>query len=94
MTQAFLNEYILEINEFPVKGPLNNLFSIKDYFFYNSNVKEYGHRSLLIPVSKLINNDKLPSEEVIRELIAKKAHVIKRVVDARTQSETWSFKYE
>jgi len=91
---SFLNEYLIEINEFPQSGKDRNLYTIKDYFYYDSNVREYGYRNLLIPVSCIINKDAIPSETVIRELINKQVPVMKREIDIVNHKEIWSFDYD
>jgi threonyl-tRNA synthetase len=91
---SFLNEYLIEINEFPQSGKDRNLYTIKDYFYYDSNTKEYGYRNLLIPVSCLTNKESLPSETVIKELINNRIPVIKREVDLDKNIEIWSFEHD
>jgi hypothetical protein len=83
---SFIQEYLFEVNEFPKHGEHNTLHTIKDYFYYDSNVQEYGHRSLIVPLSFLINKEAVPDAGTIHELIAKKAPVLEFV------NGQWSFK--
>jgi hypothetical protein len=94
MTPPFLNEYIFEINEFPLCGRERDRYTIKDYFFYTSNIQEYGSRSLLVPVSCFINKHEIPDETTLKELINKRVPVIRRIRDFINQTETWSFEYD
>jgi hypothetical protein len=87
---AFIEEYLFELDQFPRFGN-QDLFTIKDYFFYSSNTKEYGCRDILVPKSLVQNNEEVPEESVIRELINNKIPVMKRVVDLNSKKESWHF---
>jgi hypothetical protein len=89
MTAPFLNEFLFEINEIPQFGPKHDLYTIKDYFFYNSNTQEYGYRGLVVPVSCIINKETIPDESTIKELINNKVPIMRRTVE--NLREYWSF---
>lgn len=89
---SFVSEFLFEVNEFPKYGKYYELHTIKDYFFYDSNVKEYGHRNLIVPASHLVNGDELPDAETIKLLIKNKVPVMERIIDFNDQTETWRFK--
>lgn len=91
---SFLSEYLFEINEFPQYGADRDLYTIKDYFFYDSSTKEFGYRNLIVPVSCIINKQAIPTEATIRELINKQVPVLKRGVDGINLKEIWSFEYD
>lgn len=84
----FINEYVVEILQYPRDG---DLFSIKDYFFYNSNTEEYGYRDVVIPVSYILNKEELPDSETIKSLINSKIPIMRRVIDLNNQKESWIF---
>ena len=87
---AFIEEYLFELDQFPRFGN-QDLFTIKDYFFYSSDTKEYGCRDILVPKSLVENSEDIPEESVIRELINNKIPVMKRVVDLNSKKESWYF---
>jgi hypothetical protein len=87
---AFIEEYLFELDQFPRFGN-QDLFTIKDYFFYSSNTKEYDCRDILVPSSLVSNPQDIPEEPIIRELIEKKIPVMKRVVDLNSKKESWYF---
>jgi hypothetical protein len=84
----FINEWMIEIRQYPREG---EVFPIKDYFFYTSNTKEYGHRDTVIPVSSILNKEELPEEETIRTLINNRKPILRRMVDLNNQKESWIF---
>ena len=86
---SFIDGYLIEINQFPRYD--DDLFTIKDYFYYNSNVKTYGYRDTVIPVNLVQNYFELPDESTIRHLINIKVPIMKRVIDINNQQETWFF---
>jgi len=86
---SFIDGYLIEINQFPrFEG---DLFTIKDYFYYNSQTKEYGHRDTVIPVNMIENYFDLPDETTINNIINNNIPVIKRVIDLNKQTESWIF---
>lgn len=85
---SYINEYLIEIRQYPREG---DLFPIKDYFFYDSHIQEYGHRDTVIPVSYLLNKEELPDEETVRNLINSKIPILRRVIDLNNQKESWIF---
>jgi hypothetical protein len=85
---SFIKGYLFEIKGFPRD---NDLFTIKDYFYYDSNIQEYGHRETIIPRENIINNNELPEDETIRELINKGIFSMRRSVDLNKQTEMWFF---
>jgi len=84
---SFINGFLVEINQFP---RFEDLYTIKDYFFYDSNTKEYGYRDTVIPKEQIINNE-LMTEEILANLINNKIPVMKRIIDINKQEETWVF---
>jgi len=90
---SFIDENLIEINWYPRYGDFD-LFTIKDYFYYNSNTQCYSHKDLVVPVSQLINKNELPSEEVIRRAIDKQLPVMKRTRSLKDQKEVWSFEVD
>jgi len=86
---SFINEYLIEINEFPIFA--NGSYTVKDYFYYNSNIKQYDHRCLIVPVSKVLNNTELPSEDIIKKLINNNVPIMTRLIDLKDETETWIF---
>lgn len=91
MTESFIKEFLFEVNEFPEFGELHNRFTVKDYFFYDSWTPHYGHRNLIIPVSKLSNPELLPDENTIKDLIQKKIPILKKTINFQSKSEIWSY---
>lgn len=86
---SFIDGYLIEINQYPrFEG---DLFTIKDYFYYNSNTQEYGHRDTVIPVEQVANYSEIPDEITVRDLINNKVPIMKRVIDLNNQKETWIF---
>lgn len=86
---SFIDGYLIEINQFPRYD--GGLFTIKDYFYYNSQTKEYGNRDSVIPKDMVVNYFDMPEESVIKSIINKKEPVMKRVIDLNNQTETWVF---
>lgn len=92
---SFINEYVIELNQYPRYSEPNRQndqwFTIKDYFFYNSNTKIYGHRDTVIPVSKLLNIEEVPDLETMQSIINNKDFVIARWMNYYTQEQGWYF---
>jgi len=92
---SFINEYVIEISQFPreLTSHIGNSewFPIKDYFFYDSNTKEYGHRDTVIPVSELLNKEEIPDIETMKYLINNRVPVIKRFMNFKEQTQSWMF---
>jgi len=84
---SFIDGYLIEINQFPRFG---DLYTIKDYFYYNSDVKKYGHRDTVIPKEDIINNSAM-SDTYLKEIINNKIPVMRRVIDLNKQTESWIF---
>jgi hypothetical protein len=92
MNEPFINEFAIEINQYPrFNVGIDDVFTIKDYFLFNSKNMTYGHRDTVIPVSFIINKQELPKETVIRELINSRVPVIRRVIDLTTNKESWVY---
>lgn len=89
MIMSFIDGYLIEINQFPRYD--EELFTIKDYFYHNSQTQEYGNRDILIPKEMVVNYFDMPEESVIKSIINKKEPVMKRVIDLNNQTETWVF---
>ena len=87
---SFIDGYLIEISQWPRAGE-GDLFSIKDYFYYNSDTLEYRARETVIPTWNILNKEELPNEDVIRILINNKEPVIKRLINLDKQSEEWVF---
>ena len=85
---SFIGGYVFELKQFPRN---NDLFQIRDYFYYNSNTKDYGYKDTIIPKECIINNNEIPEETVVKELINKNIYVLRRVIDINKQNETWFF---
>ena len=85
---SFINGYVIEINQYPRYG---EHYTIKDYFYYDSNAKKYGHRDTVIPINFILNNSEMPKEDVIKSIINNNIPVIKRVIDLNKQTESWIF---
>lgn len=85
---SYINEYLIEIAQYPRDG---DLFSIKDYFFYNSDTKEYGYRDVVIPVSLVLNKEELADTETMKSLINSKIPIMRRVIDLNNKKESWIF---
>lgn len=83
---SYIQEYLFEVNEFPKFGKDHTLHTIKDYFYYNSNVQQYGYRSLIVPQSCLINKESVPDLGAIQKLIENKVPVLEY------KDNKWSFK--
>jgi hypothetical protein len=88
---SFIDEYLIEINQMPKYGEKMDLYTIKDYFFYDSNTKEYGHKDTVIPVSYLLNKEEMPDPEMIRTIINSKIPIMRRLIDLNNQKESWIF---
>jgi hypothetical protein len=85
---SFINGYVIEINQYPRYG---ENYTIKDYFYYDSNTKQYGHRDTVIPVEFILNSSEIPEEAVVKAVINNKIPVMKRVIDLNKQKESWIF---
>lgn len=85
---SFINGYVFEVNEFPVK---DGNCTVKDYFYYDSNVKEYGDRLLIVPVSEIANKEVLPDIDTIKTLINNNVFFMTRSVDFENKKENWTF---
>jgi hypothetical protein len=88
---SYIKEFLIEINQYPRYGNDLELFTIKDYFNYDSNTREYGYRDVVIPVSFLLNKEELPNEETIRSIINEKTPVMRRMIDLNNKKESWIF---
>jgi hypothetical protein len=92
---SFINGYVIEIRQFPrsIEQGDGNLewFSMKDYFIYDSNTKEYGHRDTVIPVSDILNKEEIPDINTMRNLINNRVTVIKRFMNFKEQTQSWIF---
>lgn len=86
---SFINGYVIEINQYPRFGDKMDLFTIKDYFFYDSNTTEYGYRDTLIPVNLVLGQ--APEEDVMRSVINSNIPIMRRVIDLNNQKESWIF---
>ncbi len=92
---SFINEYVIEVNQFPrhvkPRRPTEEWFTIKDYFFYDSNIKEYGHRDSIIPVSRVLNKEEIPDIETMQKLINNKKFVMLVKKDYSNKEQGWYF---
>lgn len=84
----FINEYFVEINQYPRFGEDLDLFTINDYFHYNSITKEYGARGTVIPTKYI---EGFPDEATIRLVINNKIPIMRRMIDLNKQEESWNF---
>lgn len=84
---SFIDGYMVEINQFPRHG---DRYTIKDYFYYNSNTKEYGHRDTVIPKEQIINNSEMTIDRMAK-IINNKEPVMRRVFDLNNYTESWVF---
>jgi hypothetical protein len=84
---SFIDGYLVEINQFPRSG---DLYTVKDYFYYNSYTQEYGYRDTIIPKEHIINNIAM-SETLLKEIINNKIPAMRRVIDLNKQTESWIF---
>ena len=89
---SFIQEYLFEVDEATASGPLNNLYAIKNYFFYDSNTSKYGFRKLIIPVSCIQNKEDIPPDEVVHQLMIKKVPILEHIINFESQTESWRFK--
>lgn len=85
---SFIDGYLVEINQFPRNG---DLYTIKDYFYYDSNTQEYGYRDTVIPKEDIINNTEMSDIISLEEIINNKIPVMRRVIDLNKQTESWIF---
>ena len=83
----FFEGWMIEIKQYPREG---DLFSVKDYFYYNSSNKEYGHRDTVIPIREILNKEEI-TESVARQIINSKIPIMRRVIDLNNQKESWIF---
>ena len=81
---SFIDGYLIEINQFPRYN--GELFTIKDYFYYNSNTKNYGNRDTVIPKEMVENYLEIPDENTVRDFINRKVPVMKRVIDINNKT--------
>ena len=88
----YINEFLFEINQYP-RSPLSGCegFTVKDYFFYDSSIKEYGYRDTVIPTSQILNKQEIPEESIIRILINNRTPFLRRQIDLTSQTEKWFF---
>lgn len=86
---SFINGYVIEINQYPRFGDKMDLFTVKDYFFYDSNTTEYGYRDTLIPVDLVLGQ--APDEDTMRSVINSNIPIMRRVIDLNNQKESWVF---
>jgi hypothetical protein len=84
---SYIDGYLVEINQFPRFG---ERFTIKSYFYYNSNTKEYGYRDTVIPKEQIINNDDM-TEELVANIINNNIPAMRRVIDPINLTESWIF---
>jgi hypothetical protein len=82
--------YVVEIDQNQRRGDNLELYRIKDYFYYDSNIKEYGYRDTVIPVEFILNREEL-TDEKIKSYIINEVFVMERLIDINKQTETWSF---
>jgi hypothetical protein len=91
---SFIKQHLIEISQYPRemgRDGREEWFYMKDYFFYDSNTKKYGHRDTVIPVSSFINKEEIPEPEFMKELINKKVYVIKRIMNFQDYTQKWVF---
>jgi hypothetical protein len=86
---SFINEYLIEVNEFPVYA--DGSYTIKDFFFYDSNIKEYGDRNLIVPSSKVSNSNDIPSKDIMKFIINNNIPAMQRRFDTEKNIEMWIF---
>lgn len=86
---SFIDGYLIEINQYPRYE--EDLFTIKDYFYYNSDSKTYGYRDTVIPKELVHNYFDIPEESIVKTLINNKVPIMKRVIDINNKQETWIF---
>jgi hypothetical protein len=84
---SFIDGYLIEINQFP---RIDDKFTIKDYFYYNSNTEDYGYRDVIIPKEQIINNGVM-TEEVVANIINNNIPAMRRVIDPINSTESWVF---
>ncbi len=84
----FINEHFVEINQYPRFGENLDLFTIREYFHYNSLTPVYGARGTIIPTKYI---DGFPNESTIEFVINNKIPIIRRVIDLNNQKESWIF---
>ena len=83
----YFKGWMVEIRQYPRDG---DLFSIKDYFYYDSSTPEYGHRDVIIPVEEILNKEQM-QESLVREVINSNIPIMRRVIDLNNQRESWIF---
>lgn len=91
---SFINEYVVEVAQYPRKTSedrKSEFFTVKDYFFYDSNTKEYGYRDTIIPISRILNKDEIPDTETMKTIINNKDFVIVRSINYQTEEQSWYF---
>ena len=88
---SIISGYVIEIDQNFRNGKHFELYTIKDYFYYDSNVKEYTNRDTIIPVECIHNKEDLPDEETIKRYINNKIPVMERLIDINKQEENWIF---
>ena len=85
----FICEYLFELNDF--RRYDDGSHTIKDDFFYDSNINVYSYKDYVLPVSKIVNIEEKPSDEIIRKCINNNIPLLKRVLDFSTKTESWFF---
>ncbi len=85
--KPFFEGWMIEIKQYPRDG---DCFPIKDYFYFNSTNKEYGHRDTVIPVDEILNKENV-TESVIRQSINSGVPFVRRALDLNNQKESWIF---
>ena len=92
---SFIDEYLIEINQFPRYSEPGNgkteWFTIKNYFHYNSDTKEFGHRDTIVPVSEILNKEEIPDVETMQSIINSKSHVIGRFMNFEEHKQGWFY---
>lgn len=87
---SYINDFLFEVNQYPRFGKDLDLFTIKDYFFYDSNCKEYGYRDMVIPLKSITNKEQVPDQDTIRSIINNNIPIMRRVIE-QNQTESWAF---
>lgn len=89
MINSFIDEYLIEILDFPRYGKDQNMYCIKAFFKYDSNTPRYSVKETIIPVSFILNKQDIPDYPTIEYIINNSIPVIKRVIDYSIQKESW-----
>lgn len=88
---AFIDEYLIEILDYPRWGDNGECRCVKAFFKYNSNTKEYLVKDTIIPVSSILNKEELPNMVSMESVINNRIPIMKRVIDQNKQKESWIF---